>query len=88
LHSDGIWQVLDEWIAGLSAENFVAVLPLLRRTFATFSSPERQQMGEKVAKGQVISKVIVSESDNFNTARSRQSLPVVAQLLGFATAMN
>ncbi|WP_310482112.1 DUF5682 family protein [Chamaesiphon sp. VAR_48_metabat_403] len=84
LHSDGIWQVLDEWIAGLSADNFVAVLPLLRRTFATFSSPERQQMGEKVAKGQVISKVIVTESDNFNIVRSRQSLPVVAQLLGFA----
>jgi hypothetical protein len=30
LHSDGIWQVLDNWIAGLSADNFVAVLPLLR----------------------------------------------------------
>jgi Family of unknown function (DUF5682) len=83
LHSDGIWQVLDEWIAGLSADNFVAVLPLLRRTFATFSSPERQQMGEKVAKGKVISKVVVTELDNFNTARSRQALPVVAQLLGF-----
>jgi Family of unknown function (DUF5682) len=24
------WQVLDNWIAGLSADNFVAVLPLLR----------------------------------------------------------
>ncbi len=83
LHSDGIWQVLDEWIAGLSADNFVAVLPLLRRTFATFSSPERQQMGEKVAKGQVISKVVVSEFDNFNSERARQALPVVAQLLGF-----
>jgi Family of unknown function (DUF5682) len=83
LHSDGIWQVLDNWIAGLSADNFVAVLPLLRRTFATFSSPERQQMGEKVAKGQVISKVIVSEFDNFNIDRSCQALPIVAQLLGF-----
>jgi hypothetical protein len=88
LHSDGIWQVLDNWIAGLSAENFVAILPLLRRTFATFSSPERQQMGEKVAKGKVISKVVVTESANFNTARSRQALPVIAQLLGFTAVTN
>ena len=66
----------------------MAVLPLLRRTFATFSSPERQQMGEKVTKGKVESKVVVTESANFNTVRSRQALPVIAQLLGFATTTN
>jgi hypothetical protein len=82
LHSDGIWQVLDAWIAGLSGENFVAVLPLLRRTFATFSSPERQQMGEKVAKGQVVSKAIVTDNTNFNVDQARLALPIIAQLLG------
>jgi Family of unknown function (DUF5682) len=87
LHSDGIWQVLDNWIAGLSADNFIAILPLLRRTFATFSSPERQQMGEKVAQGQVISKVVVSELEHFNVDRASQSLPVIAQLLGFASSI-
>jgi Family of unknown function (DUF5682) len=60
----------------------VAVLPLLRRTFATFSSPERQQMGEKVAKGQVVSKSIVTDTPNFNSDQARQALPVIAQLLG------
>ncbi len=82
LHSDGIWQVLDAWVAGLSPDNFVAVLPLLRRTFAAFSSPERQQMGEKVAKGQVVSKSIVADTLNFNSDQARQALPVIAQLLG------
>jgi Family of unknown function (DUF5682) len=82
LHSDGIWQVLDAWIAGLSGENFVAVLPLLRRTFATFSSPERQQMGEKVAKGHVVSKAIVTDNTNFNVDKARLALPIIAQLLG------
>jgi Family of unknown function (DUF5682) len=87
LHSDGIWQVLDAWIAGLSPDNFVAVLPLLRRTFATFSSPERQQMGEKVAKGQVVGKKTVVDTD-FNADRAHQSLPVIAQLLGFTNHAN
>jgi Family of unknown function (DUF5682) len=82
LHSDGIWQVLDAWVAGLSPDNFVAVLPLLRRTFATFSSPERQQMGEKVAKGQVASKFIVTNTPDFNADQALQALPIIAQLLG------
>jgi Family of unknown function (DUF5682) len=85
LHSDGIWQVLDAWVAGLSADNFVAVLPLLRRTFATFSSPERQQMGDKVARGQVTIKYVVADTSNFNTDQARQALPVIAQLLGLTS---
>jgi hypothetical protein len=39
-------------------------------------------MGEKVAKGKVESKVLVTESANFSTERAREALPVVAQLLG------
>jgi hypothetical protein len=85
LHSDGIWQVLDAWVAGLSPDNFVAVLPLLRRTFATFSSPERQQMGDKVARGQSTTKYVVTDTPNFNADQARQALPVIAQLLGLTS---
>jgi Family of unknown function (DUF5682) len=85
LHSDGIWQVLDAWVAGLSPDSFVAVLPLLRRTFATFSSPERQQMGNKVARGEVFGQKTVMVNDvDFNVDRAHQSLPTIAKLLGFA----
>jgi hypothetical protein len=85
LHSDGIWQVLDAWVAGLSPDSFIAVLPLLRRTFATFSSPERQQMGGKVARGQSTIKYVVADTSNFNTDQARQALPVIAQLLGLTS---
>ncbi len=85
LHSDGIWQVLNAWVAKLSPDNFVAVLPLLRRTFATFSSPERQQIGDKVARGQTITKYVVADTSNFNADQARQALPVIAQLLGLTS---
>jgi hypothetical protein len=33
-----LWNTLDAWVTGLNAEDFVAALPLLRRTFSAFSA--------------------------------------------------
>ncbi|GAB4500203.1 MAG: DUF5682 family protein [Saprospiraceae bacterium] len=44
LHHAALWQILDTWIRDLQEENFKGVLPLLRRTFSQFSTPERQKM--------------------------------------------
>ncbi len=85
LHSDGIWQVLDAWVAGLSQDSFVAVLPLLRRTFATFSSPERQQMGDKVARVPATIQYVTADTPNFNADQAHQALPIIAQLLGLTS---
>jgi hypothetical protein len=35
---------VDEWVASLEWEDFEAVLPLLRRTFADFSVYDRQRL--------------------------------------------
>src|SRR5258707_3488130 len=48
LHQDGLWSALDAWLADLSADLFVALLPMLRRAFSGFQPPERQRMGEMV----------------------------------------
>jgi hypothetical protein len=82
LHDDQLWQVLDNWITELSEENFITLLPLLRRTFATFTPPERRQMGEKVKRGV---KVATSNSANFEQINEENAvtvLPIIAQLLG------
>ncbi len=50
LHQDGLWQALDGWLSELASEEFIALLPLLRRSFSDFQPPERRQMGEKVKK--------------------------------------
>jgi hypothetical protein len=51
LHTESLWEALDEWAMMLSEENFIATLPLVRRTFATFTPPERRRMGERIAQG-------------------------------------
>ncbi len=81
IHSEGIWEVLDGWVTGLGAEAFLAILPLLRRTFAEFSPSERQQMGDRVSQGPSPKVAMVSD-DNFDLDRARTVLPTIALLLG------
>ena len=45
VHDDDLLGVLDEWVASLGAEEFIEVLPLLRRTFGGFAGPERAAIG-------------------------------------------
>ncbi|HEX3623308.1 MAG TPA: DUF5682 family protein [Acidimicrobiales bacterium] len=48
LHDRALLEVVDSWLAGVAADTFTDVLPLLRRTFATFEEAERRQIGERV----------------------------------------
>ena len=83
LHDDKLWQVLDNWVSTLSEDFFVASLPLLRRTFATFSEPERRQMGERVKNG-VDGNVLndAENGSNINEENAVLVLPILKQFLG------
>jgi hypothetical protein len=80
LHDEALWQVLDDWATGLPAEAFKAVLPLLRRTFATFTPAERRQIGEHVKHGTRI--LAVAADGDLDPARADLALPLVALMLG------
>lgn len=47
LHDDALWGLADAWLKGLSADHFITVLPMLRRTFTAFSAPERRRLAER-----------------------------------------
>jgi hypothetical protein len=81
IYDEGLWQILDEWVMALSGENFVQLLPLLRRTFSTFSAPERRQMGERVKHGTRPS-VSAGGDGELNMERAQAVLPLVMKLLG------
>ena len=77
LHDDALWQLVDSWLSKLSEEHFVQLLPLLRRTIATFSHPERQQIAAKVGGQQQ-----QQRQQAFNHQRGQLVLPVLAQIFG------
>lgn len=51
VHDDALRGAVDRWLRALSAEHFVQVLPLLRRTFAEFPAPERRLIGARLKSG-------------------------------------
>jgi len=83
LHTDSLWNIVDGWVCSLSEEAFVDVLPLLRRTFATFAAPERRMMGERVKRGDASSapRAVAPRGDDIDAARADTVLPLLALIL-------
>ncbi|MDR3637941.1 MAG: DUF5682 family protein [Isosphaeraceae bacterium] len=85
-YDDALFGVFDAWLSSLHAETFPELLPLLRRTFATFEAPLRRNLGEKArdgAKGNADRAALPTAAD-FSAERAATALPVLAQLLGLA----
>ncbi|MCP5096539.1 MAG: hypothetical protein GY943_13385, partial [Chloroflexi bacterium] len=86
LHDTVLWQLLDNWLTQLDGERFQAVLPLLRRTFTTFSDATREQMNQLVRHGAEQGADDVGETAvQFNETQANNVLPFIAQLLGKQT---
>jgi hypothetical protein len=79
LYDDALWQLLDEWVKSLRKENFDPLLPLLRRTFATFTAPDRRRIGERAKQKEAPTAQVVLAIDPERAARV---LPVFRTLLG------
>lgn len=86
LHQDGVWRALDLWLRELSPEAFIEALPLVRRAFSSFASPEKRAMGEKVKGFDKASAQAVPLEADLDPARAALVLPVLAKLLGTAHA--
>jgi hypothetical protein len=80
LHDETLWRLVDAWLSALSAANFQAVLPLLRRTFAAFAVGERRMLGERAARGQV--RAVAAAPVAFDEARGAAVLALVGRVYG------
>ncbi len=81
LYNEALLTVLNDWVLSLNEETFVQLLPILRRTFASFESPERRKIGEKLkGEGGGLGRKI-SEAQ-IDVERADKVLPLIEQLLG------
>lgn len=87
LHHERLLQTLDGWLLSLSEQAFRALLPLLRRTFHTFTAPERAQIGRVLARG--FGAPVAGSGDgsdgDLDPERAALVLPTLALLLGVQT---
>ncbi len=82
LLDNDLWLIIDNWLVSLNEETFKNVLPLLRRTFANFSSAERRKLGEKAktgTNGRENTKNAANEPE-FDHSRALGAIPAVLQL--------
>jgi len=84
LHDEALLAIVDRWLSGVSDDVFADVLPLLRRTFSTFTPPERRQIGERARRLGAVTGVRrpAAEDADVDPVRGAAALPLVAHLLG------
>ena len=82
LHDDTLWRLVDGWLSSLREETFVALLPLLRRAFSTFTAPERRQLGQRARQPGGSGRLASSGDLEFDQARAEAGLRTVLMLLG------
>ena len=84
LHDEALWNVVDRWVSSMPDAVFTEILPLVRRTFATFPPAERRQIGTRVVSGR--SGAASMFDAPVDDARGAAALPIVARLLGLEPA--
>ncbi|NUR31242.1 MAG: hypothetical protein HOV83_36265, partial [Catenulispora sp.] len=81
VHDDALLSLVDRWLTGLAGETFTQVLPLLRRTFAEYSGPERRAIGERVRNAGTRA-AAAAEPAGFDAERVARIIPVLRTILG------
>jgi hypothetical protein len=79
IHDDKLRGIIDRWLSAISAEHFVQVLPLLRRSFAQFSAAERRLIGQRLRGSGAM---LTSQPTDFDLDAARAMLPVLHRIWG------
>ncbi len=81
IHDLELRGLVDGWVAGLSDTEFTDVLPLVRRTFSTFSPPERRLIGERLAAARS-GREVPAETSSYDLVLAAPALALVDLILG------
>lgn len=87
IYHDPLRALIDRWVCGLSEQDFITLLPLLRRSFTSFSYEENRQLGEVLMRGPHLSCTGPSTSEQAHELliAGRQLSPSRATALTHAT---
>ncbi|ATL70244.1 DUF5682 family protein [Nocardia terpenica] len=79
VHDRELLRLIDDWLRGLDEDQFVATLPLLRRTFGAFEAGERQAIAQALGGGPARREA--PGPTDFDIERGTLALPAVTQIL-------
>lgn len=86
VHDAALLSIIDTWVCSLPQATFDQVCPIARRTFATFSKPERRMIGEALARttstpSTTPTLTITTTDDTYDPARGALVDPVLTLIL-------
>ncbi|WP_111858218.1 DUF5682 family protein [Acinetobacter sp. CFCC 10889] len=79
LHEDNLWNLVNAWLGDLPEEQFINILPILRRSTSKFSPSESAKIAEKAASGVTVH--IAQLPHQFNVERGYATLLSLKNLL-------
>jgi len=82
VHDRDLLSVLDDWVAALRDQDFMDVLPLLRRTFSGFTAPERANIADAVKHLTGGTPGRTGPGERVDADRAASALRTVATILG------
>lgn len=82
VHDAALLALLDDWVRHLDAEDFLAVVPLLRRTFGELASGERRAIGDAVSRLTHPHEAEPTTTLEWDRDRAAGAVATVAALLG------
>ena len=82
IYNEVLWAILDQWVADLSEERLMEILPILRRTFSNFSGPEREKMLQLAKRGKRVVQEIKKIETELNEERVEKMIPTLEAILG------
>jgi hypothetical protein len=77
IHDPALRELLDGWVGELTEAEFTDLLPLVRRTFGTFTPAERRTIA-----GRLSSRVVPTVLEDLDPERSARALATIDLLLG------
>jgi hypothetical protein len=88
VHDERLLRIVDEWLMGLTRDAFEQVAPIARRTFSTFETAERRQIGERLKRAGAADAGAEAgaggggAADDYEPARGALVDPVLELILG------
>jgi len=78
VYDETLWGLINGWLAGVTDEAFIQLLPLLRRTFSTFPAGERKQISLRFSHHSGATQT----EEIYDSGQVEQMLPLLEKLLG------
>ena len=82
VHDRQVLATVNQWVCELGPEDFIEVLPVLRRAFGSYNQPERRAIAERAALAEGGADWAVADGDDLPYAEMAAALTTVRLLLG------